>query len=188
MRAKIILVIMLLALGASGCAGGSQTVTTSLDQGGQPVKVEAQISDQKAWIDGQVALAGQAKPFLELKVPPGRDLVLPGGTELRLWGQPAGFKLEPHQAPWERVLNRWGGALVASGSAGWMVHEMRLLGEGLGGQSRYVLNNVGNGSGSPFSWESQKGQGSSLGVNMPTTTTTTTTLGGDDHGAGGAGQ
>ncbi len=184
MSKKIMLALAALALTGVGCAGPSKTVTTGLDQAGQPLKVEEQVSDEKAWIDGQVALARETRPIFELKVPPGKDLVLPGGTELRLWGQPASLKLEPYQAPWERVANRWGGAVLAAGSAGWMVHEMRLLGESLGGQPRYLLNNVGNGSGSPFSWESQKGQGAGLGVNMPTTTTTTS----DDHRVSGAGQ
>lgn len=177
MRAKTILALLALLLAGTGCAGVSKTITTSLDKDGQPVKVEEEISDEKAWVQGQVALAREAKPFFELKVPPGRDLVLPGGSELRLWGQPAAFKLEPHQPAWERVANRWGGAILAAGSAAFMVREMRELGTALGSAPRTSFNNVGNGIGSPFSWESQKGQGSGVGVNMPTTTTVTS----DDH-------
>jgi hypothetical protein len=184
MRAKVMVAILALAVGGWGCAGTSKTTLTSLDQAGQPVTKEEQVSDEKAWIDGQVALAREAKPFFELKVPPGKDLVLPGGTEMRLWGQPAQAKLEPYQAPWERVANRWGGAILAAGSAAFMVHEMAQMGTALASQPRYNFNNVGNGTGSPFSWESQKGQGSGVGVNMPTTTTTTS----DDHRVSGAGQ
>lgn len=181
MRTKMILALLALMLGAGGCAGASKTITTSLDKEGRPVKVEEEISDEKAWVRGQVALAREVKPFFELKVPPGRDLVLPGGSELRLWGQPAAFKLEPYQPAWERVANRWGGAILAAGSAAFMAHEMRELGTALGSAPRNNFNNVGNGTGSPFSWESQKGQGSGVGVNMPTTTTVSS----DDHRVGG---
>lgn len=181
MRAKMFLALLALALGAGGCAGASRIVTTSLDQAGQPVKVEEEISDEQAWVRGQVALAREVKPFLELKVPPGRDLVLPGGSELRLWGQPAALKLEPHQPAWERVVGRWGGAVLAAGSSAFMVHQMRELGAALGGAPRVSFSNVGNGVGSPFSWESQKGQGAGVGVSMPTTTT----ISSDDHRVGG---
>ncbi|MBI5524611.1 MAG: hypothetical protein HY910_18445 [Desulfarculus sp.] len=182
MRAKMILALLALLLAANGCAGASKTITTSLDKEGRPVKVEEEISDERAWVQGQVALAATAKPFFELKVPPGRDLVLPGGSELRLWGQPAGLKLEPYQPAWERVANRWGGAILAAGSAAFMVREMREMGTALGSAPRNNFNNVGNGVGSPFSWESQKGQGASVGVNMPTTTTT---ISSDDHRVSG---